>query len=151
MFHAFRQNSNASAIFQVNPFLSPQYCRGHIILSHPTEQNSLILNRGENAYQRLEEGYLKAEDRTIAGGINLVGSNIKKYSADCNFVVNLDLANHFRRLLALQENPIPITVTDNWTAGRSAVYSAVISIGDGKWETPVPGQLFLLQFALKEP
>jgi hypothetical protein len=119
-------------------------------LAHPTEANGLILTRGENAYVRKDSGYLKGEERTIAGALRMTGSPSRKLEAECNFIVDLTMATHFRRLLEFQQSINPVTLIDNWTTGRFKTCLCEISIGDDKWETVQPGGMFLLQFMVFE-
>ena len=150
-FLSFLPGSLNSIVSDTNTYLTPANCRAHIILTHPTEVNGLILTRGvELPYKRGETGYLKSEGRSIAGALKMTGTAIKKYEATCNFIVDLTMADHFRRLLALQRSIVPLTVIDNWITGRSQTFTADISIGDAQWETPQPARLFLLQFTLFE-
>jgi len=150
-FLSFLPGSFGSVVTATNPYITTANCRAHIILAHPTEANGLILTRGSDVpYKRGETGYLKESGRSIAGSLKMIGAPIKKYEAACNFIVDLTMADHFRRLLALQRSAVPLTVIDNWTAGRSQTFTADISIGDNAWETPQPARLFLLQFSLFE-
>ena len=150
-FLSFLPGSLNSTVTATNPYITTANCRAHIILSHPTEANGLILTRGVDVpYKRGETGYLKSEGRSIAGSSKMTGTAIKKYEATCNFIVDLTMADQFRRLLALQRSATPITVIDSWITGRSQTFTADISIGDVQWETPQPARLFLLQFTLFE-
>lgn len=149
-FLTFKKGSNESAVFPTNPFNEIGECRAHVILNHPSEANGLILARGENAYSRGETGYLNSEGRTITGSLKFTGSSVEKHESTCNFIVDLEMANHFRRLLLLRQSLTPVTVVDNWAHGRSQTFLAALSIGDARWETPHPGRLFLLQFSLLE-
>ena len=150
-FLSFLPGGLGSVVTATNPYITTANCRGHVILAHPTEANGLILTRGSDTpYKRGESGYLKGEGRSIAGSLKMTGAPVKKYESTCNFIVDLAMADHFRRLLSLQQSTVPITVIDNWTAGRSQTFTADISIGDAQWETPQPNRLFLLQFILFE-
>ena len=150
-FLSFLPGSLNSIVTATNPYVTAANCRAHIILTHPTEINGLILTRGvELPYKRGETGYLKSEGRSISGSLKMTGTPVKKYESTCNFIVDLTMADHFRRLLALQRSIVPLTVTDNWITGRSQTFTADISIGDAQWETPQPARLFLLQFTLFE-
>ena len=150
-FLSFLPGGLGSIVTATNPYTTVANCRGHVILAHPTEANGLILTRGSDTpYKRGESGYLKGEGRSIAGSLKMTGAPVKKYESTCNFIVDLAMADHFRRLLSLQQSTVPITVIDNWTAGRSQTFTADISIGDAQWETPQSNRLFLLQFTLFE-
>jgi len=150
-FLSFLPGGLGSVVTAANPYITVENCRAHIILTHPTEANGLVLTRGTDvAYKRGESGYLKGEGRSIAGSLKMTGTPIRKYEATCNFIVDLTMADQFRRFLALQRSAIPITVIDNWITGRSTIFTADISIGDTAWETPQPRRLFLLQFSLFE-
>ena len=150
-FLSFLPGGLSSIVTSTNPYITTANCRAHIVLAHPTEADGLILTRGSDTpYKRGEAGYLKGEGRSIAGSLKMTGTPVKKYEATCNFIVDLPMVDHFRRLLALQRSAVPITVIDNWTNGRSQTFTADISIGDIQWETPQPSRLFLLQFSLME-
>ena len=150
-FLSFLPGGIASIVTATNPYITTANCRAHIILAHPSEANGLILTRGVDvAYKRGESGYLKGDGRSIVGSLKMVGAPVIKLEATCNFIVDLAMADQFRRLLALQQATPPLTVIDNWTTGRSQTFTADISIGDNAWETPQPLRLFLLQFMLFE-
>ena len=140
-----------SIVMATNPYLLPSSCRSHIILAHPTEVNGLILTRGEGEpYSKSTEGFLKGDGRSIAGSLKVNGNQWKKDSSTCNFVMSLDMADQFRRMLTIQEtSEIPITIIDNWVTGRRSVGTGTLTIGDKKWETSKPGRQFLIQFAIE--
>ena len=150
-FLSFGIGSFTSLVTPTNPYLAGPNCRAHIILAHPTESNGLILTRGgDDAYKRGEDGYLKGDGRSIVGSLKMNGASVIRSEAECNFIVDLAMANHFKRLLALQRESVPVTVIDNWITGRSLTFNADISIADKNWETSKPMGFFLLQFALFE-
>jgi len=150
-FLSFLPGSFGSVITATNPYITTANCRAHIILAHPTEANGLILTRGSDVpYKRGESGRLKGEGRSIVGSLKMTGAPVIKLEATCNFIVDLTMADHFRRLLSLQQSAVPLTIIDNWITGRSQTFTGDISIGDNAWETPQPARLFLLQFSLFE-
>lgn len=142
----------ASIVMETNPYLLPASCRAHIILSHPSEPNQLILTRGESEpYQRSPVGHLKEDGRSITGSVKLLGSPYLADNAVCNFIVDYPMMAHFERLLLVQRTSIiPVTVQDKWVKNYHKDFLAAISIGDNKWKTPKPGNLFLIQFSLLE-
>lgn len=150
-FIGFVPASISSAVTATNPYDGGSNCRAHIVLAHPLEPNGLILTRGEGmAYSRSQGGRLKSDGRTIAGNIKMVGSVLKE-SANCNFIVNLAMADQLRRLLDISAaSSTPITCIDNWTTGRKKVFLSELSIGDRAWESPKPDGMFLVQFTIEE-
>jgi hypothetical protein len=112
----------------------------------------LILTRGDGEiYQRSQTGHLKDEGRSITGSVKLQGSQFLADDAVCNFVMDYPMAAHFERLLLLQRSsPIPVTVQAKWVKNYHKDFLAAISIGDAKWKTSKPGNLFLVQFSLME-
>ena len=150
-FLSFLPGGIGSVTTATNPYITTANCRAHIILAHPTEANGLILTRGTDPpYKRGESGYLKGDGRSIVGSLKMTGAPVIKLEATCNFIVDLTMADHFRRLVALQQATIPLTIIDNWITGRSMTFTGDISIGDNAWETPQGNRLFLIQFMLFE-
>ena len=151
-FLGFAPSLTASTVFAANPYLTAPTCRAHIILSHPSEPNQLILTRGEGEpYQRSTKGHLKEDGRSLTGSVKIVGSQYLADDAVCNFVMDYPMMAHFERLLLVQRSsPIPVTVQDKWAKNYHKDFLAAISIGDAKWKTSKPGSLFLVQFSLLE-
>jgi hypothetical protein len=140
-------------ITATNPYLTSPTCRAHVILTHPSEVNSLILTTGDGAapYSRNSEGHLKIEDRSITGSPKFQGANYLKDSATCNFLLSSVMLQQFERLLVIQRSSIPITVVDQWDPSRYKTFNGVISIGDSKWKTHKgPGWAYLVQFTIEE-